>query len=706
MHSARRPTVGLLVSMLALSGCGSQGAAGVTDGRSGSMGGSGSGASSKSGSGSSANDSGSSGTGSNSGGDSGSGSSTSGITSGSSSGGTSGTGSDAGIPVTPSCPAPTGTAVTSTQSGSTSVVSNGLVTITINGSGQLTQLAKNGTNLMRTGDTMYVSESGGTTYATINASSHSVVQQTADTVELSFVDTSGGNHDMDWDLHYVVRRGVSGFYYFLITKVGTSTHPGAATLSELRTVQRFDPTILSNGYSGERHGQLPTAAQNATFSTTTQIEDATYPLTVAPTSLPGVSSLPGVVGQRFSEGPVFSKYDWASYRLEDLVHGLYGNGFGVWLLSPSWEFYTGGPVKQELMVHHDNLILNMYHGGHFGSAVGTASPATWQKIYGPNLVYVNAGTDGQVMTDALAQGATERGQWPYCWMSNSLYPLTAQRGTVRGKLVEAHGQSVDGAMVVLAQAGALLTQGYDYMFWAQADSSGNFTIPAVRPGNYSVHAYATQGTIVDDPATGEIVGTATIAAGASDLGTLTWSPRYHSNLLWSIGTSDQRSGEFRFDPNAPAGIDNTAGRTGRMYGPDATHGVWTVPPANVTYTVGTSTPQTDWYFAQSVDGTWTVKFDLSSVPAGGAYLTIGIAGAARNPHLDVAVNGHAVVSQGFGNDQSLYRSALQGGMFQMVTATVPTADLTAGSNLATFTMSTKGTAGAGVFYDIVKMEGD
>jgi hypothetical protein len=64
------------------------------------------------------------------------------------------------------------------------------------------------------------------------------------------------------------------------------------------------------------------------------------------------------------------------------------------------------------------------------------------------------------------------------------------------------------------------------------------------------------------------------------------------------------------------------------------------------------------------------------------------------------------VSQGFGNDQSLYRSALQGGMFQMVTTTVPTADLTAGSNLATFTVSTKGTAGAGVFYDIVKMEGD
>ena len=358
---------------------------------------------------------------------------------------------DAGaIPVTPSCPMPMGAAVTMTTGSGNFVVSNGLVSITVGNDGQLTQVVKSGKSLMASGDTLYVSESGGSTYYSIGASSHAVVQQTPDIVELSFVDTSGGNHDMDWDLHYVVRRGVSGFYYFLVTKVGTTTHPNPATLSELRTVQRFDPAILSNGYSGERHGALPTAAQNATFSSTTQIEDATYPLTVAPTMLAGASSLAGVVGQHYDEGPVFSKYDWASYRLEDIVHGLYGNGFGAWLLSPSWESYTGGPVKQELMVHHDNLILNMYHGGHYGSAIAAASPAGWGKIYGPNLVYVNTGTDGQVIADALAQAATERGQWPYCWMQNAAYPLSSQRGTVSGTLVEAHGRSVDGATIVLA----------------------------------------------------------------------------------------------------------------------------------------------------------------------------------------------------------------------------------------------------------------
>jgi rhamnogalacturonan endolyase len=177
-------------------------------------------------------------------------------------------------------------------------------------------------------------------------------------------------------------------------------------------------------------------------------------------------------------------------------------------------------------------------------------------------------------------------------------------------------------------------------------------------------------------------------------------------VLWSIGSSDRKSGEFRFTPTAPAGIDNTAARTGRMYGPDATHGVWTVPPADLTYSAGTSTPQGDWYFVQSVDGTWTVDFNLGAVPSGGAYLTVALAGAARNAHLTVSANGHTAIDQGFGNDQSLYRSALQGGAFQVLTATIPASNLVAGANTLSFTMNTKGAAGAGVYYDVIKLESD
>jgi hypothetical protein len=218
--------------------------------------------------------------------------------------------------------------------------------------------------------------------------------------------------------------------------------------------------------------------------------------------------------------------------------------------------------------------------------------------------------------------------------------------------------------------------------------------------------YSTQGAIVDDPTHGEIVKQVKITGGANDLGMVTWSPPYHANLLWAIVDSDRQSGEFRFDPNAPAGIDNTASRTGRMYGPDAMHGVWTVPPANLTYTVGTSTARSDWYFVQSVDGTWTIDFSLARVPPGGAFLNIALAGEARNAHLTARVNGHQVSDTGFGNDQSLYRSALQGGSFTLVTANVPAADLVAGANNVALVMNTKGSSGAGVYYDIVTLESD
>lgn len=132
------------------------------------------------------------------------------------------------------------------------------------------------------------------------------------------------------------------------------------------------------------------------------------------------------------------------------------------------------------------------------------------------------------------------------------------------------------------------------------------------------------------------------------------SPPFHANLLWSIGNSDQRSGEFRVFPNVAAGPANTAYETGRMYAPtgDGTEqtGIWAVPPANTTYTIGTSTPQTDWYFAQSVDGTWTVDFNLTTVPTSAATLTIALAGAAREANLAVAFNGHPVLNMGLGND--------------------------------------------------------
>jgi rhamnogalacturonan endolyase len=597
-----------------------------------------------------------------------------------------------------------------TENGSGFVLSNGLVTVTIGANGQVTQVVKYGTPLMAAGDTMVMTEPDADTGGTylMNASSATVVRELADLVELSFIDNSGPPHDMDWDLHYVMRRGVSGFYYFLVAQVGTATHPDRVTLSQLGMMHSVDPSVFVSGYNGERNGLLPTPAQ---LRVATSVQDATYLLTTPPMTLTGSSSVSQAVGQDYDEGPVYTMYDWATYRTEDLFHGVYGNGFGAWILSPSWEFYTGGPLKQELTVE-PGLLWNLYHSGHAGSTVNAASPGDWQKLYGPNLIYFNAGTGSDVITDAQAQATAEQTQWPYCWMSHPLYPLESERSEVSGTIAEAYGRSVSGVMVALGKPGALLSQGYDYLYWTQADANGNFTIPAVRPETYLVHVYATSGTIVDDPDTGEGIGSVTVTPGANNMDRMTWSPPYHAHLLWSIGESDRRSGEFRFDPTVAPGENNTADATPRMYGPSAEAGVWSVPPANTTYTIGPSSPQTDWYFVQSMDGTWTINFDLTTVPSTGAWLTVAIAGASRDPHLDVLVNGTTEETQGFNNDETLYRSCLQGGWFQTLSTLIPAGDLAVGLNTAQLTITTKGVnaaggiGGAGIYYDIIKMESD
>jgi rhamnogalacturonan endolyase len=626
-----------------------------------------------------------------------------------------------------SCAAPAGNSVTLEMSGTTFTLSNTLVTMTIDATGQVTGLMKNGTPLMAEGQTLYVSsedttggDAGAATERKINATTQTIVARTPEQVELSFIDTIGS---MNWDLHYVMQAGLSGFYYFLIAD---TMNKAPITLPELRTVQRFDATILSNGFNAERYGQLPTNAEEMAMLAADELQDDTWNIG---TLLPGTPA---------PEGPVFTQYDWATYVAEDWAgssmlpmttppaagHGLYGNGFGVWLLTASPEYYPGGPLKQELMIDDGNTILNMYNGTHFGTDITAQTPANWQKFYGPSLVYVNTGTDAQVMTDAAMQAASERAHWPYCWVNSQPTPLDSgstdaaaiadalyptERAVVKGTVTVTHGRSAANAMVVLADPTELYSQTYGYIYWATAGTDGSFSIPNVRPGMYAVHVYAQQGDITADPNGDEVAEpTVTVPPGGMDLGAVPWDPAYHANLLWSIGTSDRTSGEFLVS-TTDAG-SQIASQTPREYGPSATEGLWGIPPATLTYTIGTSSPATDWYFAQAQLGTWSVVFGLDAAIAGQAYLTIAIAGVSNNPQLAVSVNGNSIYNPpAFGNDQTLYRSALTSGRYQLVTVPFPGSYLVVGgptANTVSFELVAGGTPGPGIMYDFIKLEAD
>ena len=538
--------------------------------------------------------------------------------------------------------------VTLSVSGRNATVSNGIYTVKFNSTGKGTSLVWNGKELIGSAAGFYSSINGGTGFS---ATGLNVITNTSTMVDLAYTSSWG-------ELHYVVRSGVSGLYsYFVATGIGT--------VGEFRTIYRVNGSIFRTGYNSVRSIAFPTLSQ---IKSAKVLQDSTYQL---------------------ADGSIYTKYDATTYVQQDALHGVYGGGYGVWMISPSHEYVNGGPMKQELTVHveansGDGTVLNMLSASHFGTP-SVAIPNG--KIYGPWLLYFNNGS----ISDAQSQVATEDAAWPYTWLSNAHYPLA--RTTVTGTLRLANGQPAAGATVVLAKPGGdLYAQGSDYIFSTQADGSGNFSIPEVRPETYSLYAYANGGSTA-----GGAVGSVTdqyerdninVSGATVNLGALTWSPAQYTNSLWQIGTADRKADEFNL------------GNVPRQYG------LFNQVPANLTYTIGQSTPANNWYYAQTHVGTWTVNFNLSKTYSGNAHLTVALAGSSRTASISVGVNGRNVGSfPSYVNDAGIYRSANQSGYYHRFTINFAASSLRAGANTLTF-RATNVSSGGGVMYDTVKLEAD
>ncbi|WP_051624114.1 polysaccharide lyase family protein [Clostridium akagii] len=529
--------------------------------------------------------------------------------------------------------------LTSDVNARTATMSNQYITIKINSDGTVYSLVKNNKELIGTAKGFYASVNGVTGFT---ANSFKIVTNNSTMVDVAYIS--------DWgELHYVLRNNVSGIYsYFVASNLGT--------VGEFRTVYRVDGSIFRNGYNSVKSGALPTLSD---IQNGTKLQDETW---------------------QFQNGQIYTKYDWADYEYRDHVHGLYGNGNGIWLIPVSKEYYSGGPMRQELMVHlesstGDGVLLNMLKGSHFGAQSVTIPSG---KIYGPWLVYVN---DGDI-ADANSQASVEENSWTYSWLNNVNYPIS--RTSVSGKINVSNGRSAANTMVVLAKPGGeFYTQGSDYIFYSKTDNNGNFNIKNVRPGSYSIYAYSTNGTITDQFEKDNI----NVSGLTLNLGNLNWNATQYSNFIWQIGTADRLASEFKL------------GNLPRQYGLPAQ------VPANLTYTIGQSTPANDWYYAQTKPGNWNVNFTMIKTYTSNAHLTVAVASVSRNPVLNVLVNGKKVSTLDYSteNDQTTYRSANQSGRYRLCDITFPASSLQDGKNTITLQMQKIGTDG-GIMYDTLKLE--
>ena len=550
-------------------------------------------------------------------------------------------------------------------------LSNGIISITLNKkNAQLTSL--------KAGDKGELLGGGGRGYYDMTAGrvdlsgpTFRIVRVTDDIAEVAFTKVIGGFTN---EVHYVLRKGEKGLHVFAIH------HYAKGTITpfpeESRFVLRVDPKIFTYAYTSEKkHGRFPLPAA---IKAAKAVMDATY---------------------RLLDGLLYSKYDWADFLFGHWGHGATGDGVGIWMLHGSMEYFIGGPTRQELMIHTTDttpVLLEMYTGNHFlGKATEREFPKEggWSKLYGPTFIYVNEGKDGDAMLkDAKAQAAKLAGTWPYQWMKNDLYPL--ERGQARGKLTLPSGAGAAEAVVFLTSpCKEWQLQFKDYLFAAQADKEGKFQIKNIRPGTYTLYAYAPG--IIGEYRQDNVTVT---AKGEVDFGEIHWAPPRHGKTLWQVGTPDRLAAEFRHgdEPRAYGLWDH--------YSKDF--------PEGVNFVIGKSKERTDWNFAQFPGSTWKVQFDMSEQLKGKATLTLAIAGASGNSSVTVLVNGTKVETLKYGNDSSVPRSANQAGLFRLSHSVFDAGMLRQGQNTVSLQMGGALFKSAGVndrptsaiMYDCVRLE--
>lgn len=402
---------------------------------------------------------------------------------------------------------------------------------------------------------------------------------------------------------------------------------------------------------------------------------------------------------------------------------------GFWLVNPTVEYLSGGPTKVEFISHRDTtqvaapVVLNYWRSSHYGGAVvAVDSGERWKKVIGPFFLYVNSGeTPDAMYQDAKQQRGKELAAWPYEWVEGVDYPRAKERSTVRGKMVindpQAPGAKTPNLYVGLTapawspaggRGGRKIdwqTDAKNYQFWVRGNEAGEFSIPDVRPGKYSLHAFT-------DGVLGEYLKTdVEVAAGQQiELGSLTWVPVRHGKQLWDIGIPNRNGSEFAH------GSEYADPAISLKYA--------TLFPDDVNYVIGKSDFRKDWFFQHvphNEDPTaaprafygvtsngratpFNIQFDMQQTVQGKAILRLAICGSGTRA-IDVSLNGQPVgqISQ-LQNDGAITRHSIQGLWYEKE-LTFGAEQFKQGKNILTLTVPA-GQVNNGMIYDYIRLELD
>ncbi|XP_070662528.1 uncharacterized protein [Malus domestica] len=432
------------------------------------------------------------------------------------------------------------------------------------------------------------------------------------------------------------------------------------------------------------------------------------------------------------KGEVDDKYQYSMDNKDSGVHGWISSGptVGFWLIFPSQEFRNGGPTKQNLTVHTGPFCLAMLHGTHY---IGEDILAhfeegeTWTKVFGPFFVYLNSTPDvskaHDLWIDAKKQRLIEETLWPYAFVQSPYYVAAKERGSVSGRLFVQDRYVSDSlipakyayvGLSVATTPGSWQTESKDYQFWIQTDIIGNFTIKNVIPGVYRLHGWIPG--FVGDYLDNERI---TISAGSqTQLGNLTYVPLRDGPTLWEIGYPDRTAIDYYVPDVNPIYVNKLFLNSPEKY---RQYGLWdrytdVHPEFDQTFTIGSSNPKTDWFFAhvdrrgadnKYLPTTWTIKFNLKSVTTGTHKFRLAIASATRSD-LKVHVNAmdieHLVIQVlNLGTDNAVCRHGVHG-LYRLFSGDIPSTLLVKGDNSIFLSQARGGDALCGLFYDYLRLE--
>uniref|UniRef100_A0A0D3H316 O-fucosyltransferase family protein n=1 Tax=Oryza barthii TaxID=65489 RepID=A0A0D3H316_9ORYZ len=432
-------------------------------------------------------------------------------------------------------------------------------------------------------------------------------------------------------------------------------------------------------------------------------------------------------------GEVDDKYQYSCEDQYNNVHGWisFDPPIGFWQITPSDEFRTGGPVKQNLTSHVGPTMLAMFLSGHYAGDDLTPKFLTgeyWKKVHGPVFTYLNSSWDGSDPTllweDAKVQMMIEKESWPYCFALSDDFQKTEQRGRISGRLLvrdrylddaDLYATSAYVGLALPGDVGSWQRECKGYQFWCRAEDDGSFCIRNIVAGDYNLYAWV-PGFIGDYKLDAKL----TISSGDDIyLGDLVYEPPRDGPTMWEVGIPDRSASEFYVpDPN-PNYVN-------RLYinHPDRfrQYGLWEryaelYPDGDLVYTIGQSDYTTDWFFAQVnrrtdqstyQPTTWQIKFNLDSVSPNSTYKFRVALASSANAELQVRFNDQDRTAPHFttgliGKDNTIARHGIHG-LYWLFNIDVSGAWLVQGMNTIYLKQPRNQSPFQGLMYDYLRME--